>query len=126
MTEPTPAEYADFLTAVAEHLRAHPDLSVPWLRPGTVQVTRSEDASGLIAWLHSVGVVDLQISLSDDYAYVHVLKVPVGGVIVDELWGTVDGLQRHLIQGGYGRLHLTLADLEYFAEHGTLPEAGAR
>jgi hypothetical protein len=133
MTEQTPAQdYAAFLRAVAEHLDAHPHLTEPWIRPGPIPMlhiptTEVPVARSFVAWCRSLGVRDLHVGLFPQAAHVHAVDVPIGDVVVAELWAGVDGLQRHLVQGGgYTKLPLTLAELEYFAEHGSLPEAGAR
>jgi hypothetical protein len=87
----------------------------------------STTAAPLVAWFASLGAVDLHVRLEEDYASVHAYRTAVGGVACS-VWGSVDGLQRHLVQGGLGLyqggLPLTLADLEHFAEHGALPAVG--
>lgn len=140
MTELTAAQQqADFLTALAEHLRVHPHLVVFAMTASGDMYLRTDDedpraaAGALVAWFASVGATDLWVRLyiepdyREGYAAVHAHDVTIGGQPVRNLWGTVRGLQRWLVQGaGYGHQLFTLAELEHFAEHATLPEAGER
>lgn len=131
MSEPTPAQdYASFLRAVADHLDAHPELEEPWpwITPGrSLQVPTSGGSRRYVAWCRSLGVRDLRVKLFDNDAHVHAWNVPLGETTVRDLWAGVEGLQRLLVEGGgYGGVPFTLTELEYFAEHGTLPEAGTR
>ena len=126
---------AVFLRSLAEHLDAHPDLS-------RVDVDRSvvppvwrlrpyrDEPAGLAAWCRSLGVTGVRATLLDTFASCW------AGAKIDghdvRLWAAVDGLQRLLVEdrsvgaciSATDGLRLTVSDLEYFAEHGTLPEAG--
>jgi hypothetical protein len=134
MTEQTPApSYADLLAALAGHLRAHPDLAVFDASPTAGLYVHTQGvataAGTLAAWFASIGATDLRVRLqiAEGYAEVHTYTAVIGGHRVPDVWGTVDGLERHLVQGGIGRwregLRIALAELEHFAGHGTLPEA---
>lgn len=129
-SEPTPAQqHAAFLRALADHLDAHPDLATPEIISTSRQLQigdRGRGPGALIAWFRSVGARDLRVDLFPDYASVRAVNVRIGDQTAD-VWGGVEGLQKLLIQGGgYSRLPFTLAELEHFAEYGTLPEAGGR
>lgn len=128
MTEQTPAqEQADFFAALAKHLRAHPDLAEvsPYghrdyrnMRILSAEPNGSAPAE-LAAWARSLGVESLtSLPLPDEtWSSVdfrgHLGRFPV------RAWAKVDDLPKDVTE-------LTVAELEHFAEHGTLPEAGAR
>jgi hypothetical protein len=127
-TELTPAQQqAEVLAALAEHLRAYPDLEPVYVTPhASLQIPSRRSAAGFVAWFASLGVRELRVRLEVEHGYaaVHALQVGLGGHRV-EMWGGLEGLHRWLVQAGYGEgLRLTVAELEHFAARGALPEAG--
>lgn len=121
MGEPTPAQrQAEFLTALARHLRAHPHLpevNISSLFGYGWKLQVLADAGGLVAWAHSFGGEQLTALPIDDadWSAVHV-STELSGVGVDA-YTRVDAFPRDVTA-------LTVADLEHFAEHGTLPGVG--
>lgn len=130
MSERTPAqEFADLLSALAGHLRENPHLATPDVYGlGKLQVgTRPDNPSTLVDWFRSLGVRDLRVDLFDGYAAVHAVDVLIGSSVARDVWGAVEGLEKLLVHGGgYWKLPLTITELEHYAQHGTLPEAGER
>lgn len=122
MPDLTPAQQqAEFLTALASHLRAHPHLPVANThahgRGGWQLHIIQDGASGLIAWARSLGAEELSAMAITDATWSAVKVCTRMGSFQVDTYARVDDFPRDVMT-------LTLADLEHFAQYGTLPEAG--
>lgn len=136
MPDLTPAQQqAVFLRALADHLDAHPDLPHVTvdrsLVPSTWRLRAYDDeATKFTALCRSLNVTGLRVFVLDGFAECRA-ATRIGGIDVT-VWSAVHDLQRHLVEdrsvgaciSEHDGLRLTVSDLEYFATHGTLPEAG--
>lgn len=122
MPEQTPAQrQAGFLTALAEHLRAHPHLPIvntAYDHGGGWQLhVISDGLAGLIRWARSLGAEQLSAMAMIDAAWSAVKTNTQLGPWRVEVFVRVDDFPRDVTA-------VTVVELEHFAVHGALPEAG--
>lgn len=136
MSDLTPAqEQAVFLRALADHLDAHPGLPHVTVDRSLIPPTwrlraESDETLKFTALCRSLNVTGLRVFVLDGFAECRA-ATRIGGIDVT-VWSAVHDLQRHLVEdrsvgaciSEHDGLRLTVSDLEYFATHGTLPEAG--
>lgn len=136
MPDLTPAQkQAVFLRALADHIDAHPDLPRVTVDRSVVPPTwrlrtYEDETTKFTALCRSLNVTDLRVFVLDGFAECRA-AARIGGIDVT-MWSAVDDLQRHLVEdhsvwaciSEHDGLRLTVAELEHFATHGTLPEAG--
>lgn len=129
MPELTPAQQqAAFLRLLADHQDAHSGLAEVATQPYRIAPARwqirilnpdhaDRDPWPLIRWARSLDAEQLRAMPITDEAWSSVKFDAEIGPHAAQVWAPIEGLPRDVTS-------LTVSDLEYFAAHGTLPEAG--